>query len=107
MLQTLLNQTAFKDVLYKMDFEYYLNGEKVDLTFTEYKILKILAQREKEVYGSKDISGLLNNELEISTNSSTVRVHIKNIRSKLEKIGLNYIKTINKKGYVLLKLEVL
>ncbi len=95
-------------ILLKKDFKYYLGEREIPLTHTEFEILRVLASNHQDFYTSAMISELLNKKLpgEI-TNSSTIRVHIKSIRDKLQNIDpvSEFIITIPRKGYVLANLS--
>lgn len=95
------NIIRFKDLT--IDFSKYQvikNGKEIDLTLTEFKILKILLENQDKVMPREDILD------EISENKSkpdarTVDVHILNIRKKLgdNKEPYEYIETIRGIGY--------
>ncbi len=84
-------------LLDKNSLDFFLGGEKIDLTPTEFKLLSLLIERAgqpqarddllREVWGYRD-----------STNSRTLDTHIKRVR---EKIGdhANAIQTVRGVGY--------
>jgi two-component system phosphate regulon response regulator PhoB len=94
------NRTEVKVGVFLLDkntLDFFLDGEKIDLTPTEFKLLSLLAERAgqaqtrddllREVWGYRD-----------STNSRTLDTHIKRVR---EKIGAHAsaIQTVRGIGY--------
>lgn len=61
----------------------YLDGEQINLTPTEYSILKLFVQNPGEVFSPKDIYKQVWNGDPYGT-ESTVLVHIRHIREKIE-----------------------
>lgn len=82
-------------------FEVYVEGEKVDLTSTEFKILKLLSEKIGWVYSREQILEYIGSQ-EKGVLDRTVDVHIKNLREKLGPAG-KLVKNIRGVGY---KLEV-
>lgn len=82
-------------------YETTWQGEKIDLTSTEYKILRLLAQKKGWVYSRNQILDYLwgNDKIVVDR---TVDVHIRNLRDKLQEAG-KYIKNVRGVGY---KIEV-
>lgn len=78
-------------------YEVYLNDKKLNLTSTEFKIIKLLATRKGWVYSRNQILDHLwgNDKIVIDR---TVDVHIRNLRTKLGQAG-KYIKNIRSVGY--------
>ncbi len=88
-------------VLDTASHECRLNGEPVDLTPTEFSILRILLENIGTVVSVEDLfKGVWKDEY-YSKNSSTITVHIRHIREKLHDIGEKplYIKTVWGVGY--------
>ena len=83
-------------------YETYLDGVKIELTSTEFKILCLLAGRKGWVYSREQILDHLGGA-DKGVLDRTVDVHIKNLREKLGSGG-KIIKNIRGIGY---KLEVL
>jgi len=75
----------------------YVDNKKIDLTFSEFGILKILASKKGWVFSREKIINLLW-EGEKVVIERTVDVHIKNLREKLGKAG-KYIKNVRGVGY--------
>jgi len=75
------------------------DGESVNLTYTEFKILELLATHRKKIYSLENIYQSIWNEDPIG--DGAIMVHIKNIRKKLGDNSRNpkYIKTAWGKGY--------
>ena len=82
-----------------MKFEVRINNKKVDLTSTEYKILKLLSEKPGWVYSRNQILDYLwgNDKIVLDR---TVDVHIKNLREKIGDSG-KLIKNIRGVGYKL------
>ncbi len=82
-------------------FDVKVNGNKIDLTTTEFKILEALIQRRGAVFTRDQL--LKKKRLwgdDKLVYDRTIDVHIKNLREKLGKAG-NMIKTIRGIGYKL------
>lgn len=80
-------------------YEVFVNKEKVDLTTTEFKILRILAEKRGWVYSRESILDFLGVQ-EKGVLDRTVDVHIKNLREKLT-VAARFIKNIRGVGYKL------
>ena len=90
------------DNILKIDlkkFEVFVNGEKVNLTTTEFKLLKALAIRRGEVLSRNELLDYIwgNEKIVIDR---TIDVHIKHLREKLGKVG-KFIKNVRGVGYKL------
>ena len=82
-------------------FEASLDGKKIELTTTEFKILEVLAEGRGRVYTRDQLlkkKRLWGDDKLVF--DRTIDVHIKNLREKLGKAG-NMIKTIRGIGYKL------
>ncbi len=80
-------------------YEVYVDGKKIDLTPTEFKILRLLAMNKGWVFSrEKILNEVWGSEKDVL--DRTVDVHIKNLREKLGKMG-KYIKNIRGVGYKL------
>ena len=82
-------------------FEALLDGKKIELTTTEFKILEVLAEGRGRVYTRDQLlkkKRLWGDDKLVF--DRTIDVHIKNLREKLGKAG-NMIKTIRGIGYKL------
>ena len=77
----------------------FVEDKKIDLTSTEFKIIKLLTSRKGWVYSRNQILDHLwgNDKIVVDR---TVDVHIRNLRKKLELAG-KYIKNIRGVGYKL------
>jgi len=85
-------------VLIDLDkYEVFVEGKKVDLTTTEFRILEILSSRKGVVYSREKILDHLWG-LEKAVLDRTIDVHINNLREKLGKAG-QLIKNIRGVGY--------
>ncbi len=80
----------------------YLQDQELNLTPTEFKILQIFLEHPKQVFDTDKIIDKLWDLDKIPTNN-TLRSHIKSLRKKLEKIGLDkdFIETVYGMGYKL------
>lgn len=83
----LASQTAVKD------------GQTISLTYTEFKILELLATHKKKIYSLENIYQSIWEEDAVG--DSAIMVHIKNIRKKLGDNSRSpvYIKTAWGRGY--------
>lgn len=88
-------------VIYPKKFEVTVKERKIQLTTTEFSILKMLAEKQGWVFSREKILDLLWGD-EKDVFDRTVDVHIKNLRDKLGEAG-KFIKNIRGVGY---KLEV-
>ena len=94
------NQISFQDVILDLDSQTLLrNGERIPLTYTEFKILELLASNKKKIYSLENIYSSLWDDNAVG--DSAIMVHIKNIRKKLGDNSRNptYIKTAWGRGY--------
>ena len=94
------NQVAFQDLLLDLDSQSVLKGEEViTLTYTEFKILELLATHKKKIYSLDNIYQSIWDDNAVG--DSAIMVHIKNIRKKLGDNSRNptYIKTAWGRGY--------
>lgn len=83
----------------RMTQQVYRGEELMNLTYTEYKILELLATNRKRIFSIEHIyTSVWEDEV---VGDSAVMVHIKNLRKKLECDTRNpsYIKTAWGKGY--------
>jgi len=80
-------------------YEVTVNGRKVDLTTTEFKILSILAERRGWVFSRDEILSRLWGD-EKAVIDRTVDVHVTNLRKKLGKAG-RIIENVRGVGYKL------
>jgi len=90
------------DNILKIDlkkFEVFVNGEKVNLTTTEFKLLKALAIRRGEVLSRNELLDYIWGSEKIVIDR-TIDVHIKHLREKLGKVG-KFIKNVRGVGYKL------
>ena len=82
--------------------EVIVDGELINLTPTEYEILKLLMQHPGEVFSPKDIYRRVWNDAPYGA-ESTVAVHIRHLREKIEinPAEPRYLKVVWAKGYKL------
>jgi two-component system phosphate regulon response regulator PhoB/two-component system alkaline phosphatase synthesis response regulator PhoP len=83
-------------------YEVSVDGEKVDLTPTEFKILRLLASKKGLVFTRERILDHLWGQEKTAVLDRTVDVHIKNLRDKLKKAA-KFIKNVRGVGYKLVE----
>ena len=91
---------AIADVWLDLDRQLVLKGEQtIPLTYTEFKILELLASNRKRIYSLDSIYSSIWDDHAVG--DSAIMVHIKNIRKKLGEDSRNpiYIKTAWGRGY--------
>lgn len=94
------NQIAFQDLILDLDSQAIIRGnETISLTYTEFKILELLATHKKKIYSLDNMYQSIWNDNAVG--DSAIMVHIKNIRKKLGDDSRNptYIKTAWGRGY--------
>ncbi len=104
---TAVAQTAASSISYReltidtSQGEVLLNGQLVELTDTEYQILKLLVANRSRIFSAQHLYESIWNELYYYGANSTIMVHIRNLRKKIERDPQNpvYIKTAWGKGY--------
>ena len=79
-------------------YHVYVDGLLVELTFKEYELLRFLATHPDRVYSRE---ALLNRVwgYDYFGGARTVDVHIRRIRSKIERGGHTFIETVRSVGY--------
>lgn len=93
-------QILIQDVVLDLDAQCIRKGEeRIVLTYTEFKILELLATHRKKIYSLENIYQSVWDDSAVG--DSAIMVHIKNIRKKLGDQSRNptYIKTAWGKGY--------
>jgi DNA-binding response OmpR family regulator len=80
-------------------YEVVVEGRKIELTSTEFRILRLLLSKRNKVFSRYDILDHLWGHDKIVLDR-TIDVHIKNLRDKLGKAG-RFIKNIRGVGYKL------
>ena len=93
--------TYKKLMLDTQTYECELNGTPISLTPTEFSILRILLERQGTVVTLEDLFHLVWKDEYYSKNSSTITVHVRHLREKLQDTTEKpqYIKTIWGVGY--------
>ena len=94
------NKLTIRDLVLDLDSQSILKaGEHIGLTYTEFKILELLARHRKKIYSLENIYASIWNDNAVG--DEAIMVHIKNIRKKLGDSAKNptYIKTAWGKGY--------
>lgn len=79
----------------------FSNGQDVELTTTEYEMLKLLAKNRHQIFSAQRLYEAVWNEPYYYGANNTVMVHIRNLRQKIEKDPKNpvLIRTAWGKGY--------
>ena len=91
---------AIGDILLDLNSQSALKGgQRIPLTYTEFKILELLASHRGKIYSLENIYQSIWNDNAVGDDA--IMVHIKNIRKKLGDNSKNplYIKTAWGKGY--------
>ncbi len=85
-------------IINQESYEVTLEGERIDLTFKEYELLKYLATKPGRVFSRES---LLHSvwEYDYYGGTRTVDVHIRRLRSKINDIRYNFIETVWNVGY--------
>lgn len=91
------NPSAGKLTLNEEGFEVVADGKKIQLTLTEFKILRLLYGKQGKVFSREQILDHIWGE-EKEVFDRTIDVHIKNLREKMGKYG-KHIKNIRGVGY--------
>ena len=94
------NQISFRDVILDLDSQAVIKGEEtIALTYTEFKILELLASNKKKIYSPENLYASIWDDNAVG--DSAIMVHIKNIRKKLGDNSRTptYIKTAWGRGY--------
>jgi len=94
------NQLAIGDAFLDLDSQSILKGgERITLTYTEFKLLELLASHRGKIFSLENIYQSIWNDNAVG--DGAIMVHIKNIRKKLGDSSKNpaYIKTAWGKGY--------
>lgn len=81
--------------------EVWVDDKEVELSDLEYKILLLMMQHPKKIFSAQNLYESVWNEPYFYTSNSTVMVHIRKIRVKIEKSQDDpiHIKTVWGKGY--------
>lgn len=94
------NRISIQDVFLDLDSQAVIRGEEtIALTYTEFKILELLAANKKKIYSLENIYSSI--WADNAVGDSAIMVHIKNIRKKLGDNSRTptYIKTAWGRGY--------
>ena len=85
-------------IINQESYEVTLEGDKIDLTFKEYELLKYLAIKPGRVFSRES---LLHSvwEYDYYGGTRTVDVHIRRLRSKINNLKYNFIETVWNVGY--------
>ncbi|WP_458863500.1 response regulator transcription factor [Acidaminobacterium chupaoyuni] len=78
-----------------------VDGKEIDLTDLEYRILLLLMKYPKKIFSAQNLYESIWQEDYLYSSNSTVMVHIRKIRAKIEKRpdAPDHIKTVWGKGY--------
>jgi DNA-binding response OmpR family regulator len=79
-------------------YRVYVDGELVELTFKEYELLRFLAMHTDRVYTRESLLDKVWG-YDYFGGARTVDVHVRRIRSKIERGGFTFIETVRSVGY--------
>ena len=78
------NQLTFQDLILDLDSQTVIkDGKSISFTYTEFKILELLARNRGRVFSAEDIYSNVWNEQNV-VNDNTIAVHVRHIREKIE-----------------------
>lgn len=79
----------------------FIDNTEIELTEIEYNILLLMASNRKKIFSAQNIYESVWNEPYYYTANNTVMVHIRKLRTKIEKDPQNpeYIRTVWGRGY--------
>jgi DNA-binding response OmpR family regulator len=80
------------------EYTVYLDNEKLDLTYKEFELLRLLVQNKGEVFTRKDLLSKIWG-MEYIGGTRTVDVHIRRLRGKLGDEFNTLIETVRNVGY--------
>jgi two-component system alkaline phosphatase synthesis response regulator PhoP len=80
------------------EYSVYLDSEKLDMTYKEFELLRLLIQNRGEVFSRKDLLSRIWG-MEYIGGTRTVDVHIRRLRSKLGDEFNSIIETVRNVGY--------
>ncbi len=80
------------------EYSVYMNNEKLDLTYKEFELLRLLAQNRGTVFSRKDLLNIIWG-VEYIGGTRTVDVHIRRLRGKLGSEFNSIIETVRNVGY--------
>jgi DNA-binding response OmpR family regulator len=80
------------------EYSVYMDNEKLDLTYKEFELLRLLVQNKGEVFSRKDLLSKIWG-VEYIGGTRTVDVHIRRLRGKLGDEFNSLIETIRNVGY--------
>ena len=80
------------------EYTVYLDNDKLDLTYKEFELLRLLVQNKGEVFTRKDLLSKIWG-MEYIGGTRTVDVHIRRLRGKLGDEFNTIIETVRNVGY--------
>jgi Response regulators consisting of a CheY-like receiver domain and a winged-helix DNA-binding domain len=80
------------------EYSVYMDNEKLDLTYKEFELLRLLVQNKGEVFSRKDLLSKIWG-MEYIGGTRTVDVHIRRLRGKLGDEFNSIIETVRNVGY--------
>jgi DNA-binding response OmpR family regulator len=88
------------DMVLDLDkYELLINGKKIELTFKEYELLKILLENKNKVFSRTQLLSAVW-DYDYYGGSRTVDVHMRRLRSKMDLPYSDMLKTIRNVGYM-------
>ncbi len=79
-------------------YEVSLSGQKIDLTYKEYELLKYIAARPGRVFSREDLLRAVW-DYDYFGGTRTVDVHVRRLRSKINDLRYQFIETVWNVGY--------
>lgn len=95
------NELRFADIVLNQDsYEVTRSGNKIELTPTEFNILKLFMMRPNKVISKADIANFIW-KYDFDGDLNIVEAYISYLRKKLDKFGPSLIHTVRMVGYIL------
>jgi DNA-binding response OmpR family regulator len=94
------NSITVGDLMLDLDkYELRIGGSKIELTFKEYELLKLLLENQNKVFSRNKLLSTIW-EYDFYGGSRTVDVHMRRLRSKLKLPYSDMLKTVRNVGYM-------
>ncbi len=100
-LQAVSNSNVLEHGEMRMDLDGHqltVSGEPVDLTKTEFLLLKTMMRHPNKVYTRDELTASAHGPM-THVSDRTVNSHIRRLRAKLEEVGIDPIETVRGVGY--------
>ncbi|MBM3706587.1 MAG: response regulator transcription factor [Actinobacteria bacterium] len=94
------NSITVQDLVLDRDkYEVSVNGKRIELTFKEYELLRVLLENQNKVFSRNKLLATVWG-YDFYGGSRTVDVHMRHLRSKLESPYSDMLKTVRNAGYL-------